>query len=70
MAKQIKITSEEREALRYAGLLGHRFIITNANNVCLCEIDDKARAFEELAEGNRFNKLFRQFPKRKFARIK
>ena len=64
-----RITSEEKHALRYAGLMGHEYILTDSTNRVTCEVDDRERAYEEYTQG-RHAKLFRQGPRRKFVRIK
>jgi len=32
----MKITSEEKQALRYAGWMGHEYVIADENNRVLC----------------------------------
>jgi len=64
----MKITPEEKSALRYAGLLGHEYILTDQQNRITAEIDNRDRAFVDAAISN--NKIFRQGPRRRFVRVK
>jgi len=64
----MKITPEEKSTLRYAGLLGHEYVLTDQQNRITVETSNRGQAFENAATQN--YKVFRQGPPRRFVRVK
>ena len=61
------ITENEKRSLRYAGLLGHPYIVLDSKGRVSVESDTLEWAFEQAAECG--GKVFEQYERRKFREV-
>ena len=66
----MKVTPEQKEALKYSGLMGHEFVVLHPDLRCSAECNTIESARKDAVECIKgIGLIFQQLPKRQWKRV-